>query len=101
MPGPLVFSLAAIPWPMLLEQAPALWAAANALLQRSRRKPSDATAATDVQALRERIAELEQHQQDFADLVKRLADQGNALAAASQASAIRARRSLIVATVAV
>lgn len=101
MPGPLVSALAAIPWPMILKQAPALLAAADALLASSRRRSVELTAPTDVQALRERIAELEQHQQAYADLVKQLADHINAVAVAAQASSVRARQSFMLATVGV
>jgi len=101
MPGPLVSALAAIPWRMILTQSPALLAAADALLASSRRRSVELTAATDVQALRERIAELEQHQQAYADLVKQLADHINAVAIAAQASSVRVRQSLMLATVGV
>ena len=101
MPGPFVVALAAIPWPTILRQAPALLAAADALLARVRRRSVEQAAATDVQALRARIAELEQQQQAAADLVKQLTDQINAVAVAAQASEARVRQSLMLAAVGV
>jgi len=99
MPIPLLSALAAIPWPTILKQAPALLAAADVLLARSRGRSAFAD-ATDVQALRQRIVELETNQQAYADLVKQLADHVTAVAAAAQASAVRVRQSLILATAA-
>ena len=75
--------------------------AADALLARSRHRSVEHTATTDVQALRARIAELEQQQQAFADVVKQLADHINAVAVAAEASSRRSRQSFLVATVGV
>lgn len=101
MPGPFVSALAAIPWPVILRQAPILLKAADALLASSRRRSAHDTAATDLQALRARIAELEQQQQAYADVVKQLADHINAITVAAQASSLRSRQSFVVATVGV
>jgi hypothetical protein len=100
MPGPLAW-LAAISWPMVLKQAPAVLAAADAMLERSRRRSGEHLASTDVEALRQRIAELEQQQQAAAVVVKQLADHIDVVTLAAQASSVRTRQALILATVGV
>ena len=97
MPDRLVSALASISWQAIVKQAPALLAAAEVLMAKSRR-PVAPTAATDVEALRQRIAELEMHQQAYADLVKQFADHINAVAVAAQASSLRLQRCFAVAT---
>ena len=84
---------------MILKQASALLAAADALLARSRRRSVERSAATDLEALRQRIAELEQLQQADADVVKQLADQMSAVALAAQASSVRTRLAVMLAMV--
>lgn len=101
MPGPFVSALAAIPWPLILKQGPTLLKAADALLATSRRRSVELTTASDVQALRHRLAELEEQQEAYAALVKQLTDHLNAVTVAAQASAVRARQSLILAAVGV
>jgi len=97
MPGPLVVAvLTAIPWPLILKQGPALLQAADALLATSRRAVGGVSAANDAEALRQRVAALEDQQQAFATLVKELTDHLNAVTIAAQASALRVRQSLIV-----
>jgi hypothetical protein len=93
----LASALASISWQAILKQAPALLAAADVLIARSRR-PVAPTAATDVEALRQRIAELEIHQQAYADLVKQFADHINAVALAAEASSLRLRQCFAIAT---
>jgi hypothetical protein len=86
-----------LPWGALtfiLKQAPILLAAADALVERTR-GPSISTA--DLESLRQRIADLEQHQQANAALARDLADHANATAAAVQASAARARQAFVLA----
>ena len=89
-----------MPWAALatiLRQAPAVLAGADALLSRTR-KPQ--TTAPDLEALRQRIIELEQHQQATATLAKELAEQGHAIAAAMQADAAKTRQAFILSIVA-
>ena len=86
-------------WPMILKQAPALLAAADELLARSRRRSTASAVADDAHALRQRIAELEQQQQSNADLVRQLTNQINALTVAAEATAGKASRALILAGV--
>jgi hypothetical protein len=88
-------------WPMILKQAPALLAAADELLARSRRRSTASTVADDAHALRQRIAELEQQQQANADLVRQLTNQINALTVAAEGTAEKASRALILAGVGV
>jgi D-aminopeptidase len=88
-----------VPWVALgriLRQAPVVLAAADALLARTRR-PS--TPAADLEALRQRISELEQHQQATATLAKELAEQAQAIAAALQADAAKTRQTFILSVV--
>lgn len=84
-------------WTTILKQAPALIAAADALLVRTRQASAPGSAAGDLQALRQRVAEIEGQQRAQADLDKQLADQINALVAAAQAAAATARQALLVA----
>lgn len=85
-----------VPWQLILNQAPALLLAAGELLTRSRRRPADIATAQDLNALRDRCAELAKDQQAYAELVKQLTDQLNAVTELTQATVIRARRSMIV-----
>ena len=82
---------------VILRQAPAILAAADALVSRTRR-PQVTT--QDLEGLKQRLSELEQHQQANAALAKDLADATTALAAAAQASAAKARQAFILAIVA-
>ena len=90
-----------MPWAALgtiLRTAPMVLGAADALLARTR-KP--ATTAADLDALRRRIADLEQHQLATATLAKELAEQASAISAALQANAIKTRQTFILSIVAV
>ena len=86
----------AVPWQLILNQAPALLLAAGELLSKSRGRPADIATAQDLNALRDRCAELAKDQQAYAELVKQLTDQLNAVTAVTEATAARARRSLLV-----
>ena len=89
-----------IPWAALatiLRRAPVVLAGADALLSRTR-KPQ--TTAADLDALRQRITDLEQHQQATATLAKELAQQGQAIAEAMQADAAKTRQAFILSVVA-
>jgi hypothetical protein len=91
-----------LPWSALsivLKQAPAILAAADALLIGSRQRRDAANTAGAVDALRERIAALEQHQGANAELSKQLAEHATAIAAAAQATAEKARQAFILAIV--
>jgi hypothetical protein len=77
----------------ILRQAPTILAAADALVNRTHRPQ----ATTDLDSLRQRIAELEQHQQANATLAKDLADATTALATAVQANTAKARQAFLLA----
>ena len=85
-----------MPWAALgtiLRTAPVVLGAAEALLARTRRP---ATTAADLEALRQRITDLEQHQQATATLAKELAEQANAITQAIQANAIKTRQAFVL-----
>ena len=88
----------ALPWPLILKQAPALLSAAGDLLMRSRRWSADIATAKDLDALRHRCAELARDQQAYAELVKQLTDQLSAIAEVAQATAARSRRCAMLGT---
>jgi hypothetical protein len=84
------------PWRALaavLRQTPMILGAAEALVARSRR-PSVTTA--DLDSLRQRLAELEQHQQANAVLAKDLAEHASTVATAVQANAAKARQGFVL-----
>jgi hypothetical protein len=90
--------MAGIPWGTILKNAPTLLAAADALLAQTRRRAPAATEVTgDLQALRRRVAELDEQQRAAAELVKRLADEVNAMAMAAEASSTRLRHAYVMA----
>jgi hypothetical protein len=81
----------------ILRQAPVILAAADALVSRTRRPQ---ITNEDLDGLKRRIFELEQHQQANAALAKDLADATTALATAAQATAAKARQAFVLAVVA-
>jgi len=88
----------AIPWQLILKQAPvimnaapALVKAAGDLLNSARGRSAEIAAAEDVPELRDRVAELANDQQASAALLKELTDRQNAIAEAFQAAAKRSR----------
>ena len=90
-----------LPWlavARILKQAPIVLSAADALLARTRR-PS--TTAADLDAIRQRITELEQHQHATAALAKELAEQAQAIADALRADAAKTRQTFILSVIAV
>jgi hypothetical protein len=89
----------AIPWTSLLAAAPALAESARRLLAETRDRRGSAT--SDVTALAERVAALEQRDRETADLIERLTTQNAALAAAVHALAFRGRALTILAGVAI
>jgi hypothetical protein len=86
----------ALPWQFILNQTPALLLAAGDLLSKSRRSPADIATAKDLDALRDRCAELAKDQQAYAELLKQLTEQLNAITEITRATATRARRCMIV-----
>ena len=86
--------LKAIPWGMLLRQAPTILAAADALLANTRRRDQPPAAPTSDPALEQRIERIEELQRTNADVVKQLADQVGALTAAAEVDGARTRLAL-------
>jgi hypothetical protein len=88
-----------IPWGTILKNAPLLLGAADALLQqtRQRRPEPGPEVAGDIHALRRRVAELDEQQRASAELVKRLADQVNAMAIAGEHTRARLRQAYVMA----
>ena len=80
-----------IPWATILKNAPALLGAADALLAQTRQRSAATEITGDVNVLRRRVAEIDQQQRASAELVRQLADQVNAMAAAAEQSAARLR----------
>ena len=80
-----------IPWGTILKNAPAILAAADALLLQSRRQAATTEAASDINALRQRVGELNEQQRASAELVRQLADQLNAMTVAAEQSAAKLR----------
>jgi hypothetical protein len=82
---------------MILKNAPTLLAAADALLAQTKRRTPPAEVAGDLHAVRRRVAELDEQQRASVELVKRLADQVNAMAVAAEASSARLRHAYVMA----
>jgi hypothetical protein len=81
-----------IPWAAILKHAPAMLAAADALMARSR-----ATGTKDKQGTDARLVSLEQRSSESAQLIQDIAQQIQALAAAQEVAARRVRMAMIVA----
>lgn len=75
MPGPLFTTLIAIPWAELLKQAPAIVKAADSLLSGTWKRKIIHGSSGELAVLKERVAALEEHDQEDAKLVKQLAEQ--------------------------
>ena len=105
---PWMLALRAIPWTTLLANAPGLLRSANGLLARGTgetgvpsRPGSTAPSPSDVQALRDRIAALEQRDRETAELLADVTAQVAALTTASDVLQARTRWLLVLAVVAV
>ena len=75
MPGPLFSTLTAIPWSAILKNAPAIVKAANALLSGTKMWKPAPKNMDELTSLKERVAALEIHDREDAEVVKRLAEQ--------------------------
>ena len=91
-------ALTALPWATILKRATVVIAAADALRAHSRAR-TEGQSKGDLEALRQRVNELEQHQRANAELAKQLADQTSALAVAARETAVRTRQAFILALV--
>lgn len=81
----------------ILRQAPVILAAADALVSRTRRPQ---VTSEDLDGVRQRLGELEQHQQANAAIAKDLADATTAMAGAIQTSAAKTRQAFLLAVAA-
>lgn len=98
---PWLSALRAIPWETILTNAPAILRSTEALLSETKaRTPASAT-RTDVQALTDRVAQLERRDRETAELLARISTQVAALTAASEVLEARSRWVLALAIAAV
>ena len=86
----------AVPWQLILKQARVLISAAGDLRIRSRRTSADIITAKDLNALRDRCAELAKDQEAYAELVKQLTDQLDAITDVAQDTVARVRQGAIL-----
>jgi hypothetical protein len=96
MAGPVLAALASVPWTTILKQAPALLAAAKGLEATLRPPRAPLKPDADIQALRERIAQLEAVQEEHARLLTELTGHVARLATVTDASLALCRRALLV-----
>ena len=99
MSNPWLVALKAIPWNTILANAPSLLRSADALVSKTMARPN-AVSRTDVQALADRIAVLEQRDRETAELLTRVTTQVAALTTAGEVLEARARWLLVVAVAA-
>ena len=96
---PWLWALKAIPWDTILANAPSILRSADELVSKTMRRP-DAASRSDVQALADQIALLEQRDGETAELLTRVTAQVAALTTATEVLEARARWLLVVAVVA-
>ncbi len=96
---PWLLALKAIPWDTILANSPSILRSADELVSKTMRRP-DAASRSDVQALADRIALLEQRDRETAELLTRVTAQVAALTTASEVLEARARWLLVAAIVA-
>jgi hypothetical protein len=83
-----------IPWQLILN--PNLLSAAGDLVLKARRRPDEIRTATDLNGLRERLAELAKDEEAQAELVKQLSERLNGVAEVARTTASKTRASLIL-----
>jgi len=93
---PWLLALKVIPWDTIVANAPAILRSADALRSATKVRP-DAASQSDVQALADRIAVLEQRDRDTAELLARVTAQVAALTTAGEVLEARVRWLLVVA----
>lgn len=96
MAVPVLAALASLPWTTILRQAPALLAAAKGLEATLRPPRAPLTPDADIQALRERIAQLEATQDEHARVLAQLTEHVARLATVTDASLRLCRRALVL-----
>ena len=93
---PWLFALKAIPWETILANAPSILRSADELVAKTTHRPA-AVSRSDVQALADRIALLEQRDRETAELLTRVTAQVGALTTAVEVIEARTRWLLVVA----
>jgi hypothetical protein len=94
MPGSLYSLLGSIPWSTLLRQAPALVKAAETLLSGALLRRETKQNAGAVESLKDRVAALEAHDREDAELVKRMAQELEMLTFTTRIVASRTKAAL-------
>jgi hypothetical protein len=97
---PWLLALRAIPWDTILANAPAILRSADALRSDTKVRPPAAASRSDIQALADRVAVLEQRDRDTAELLTRVSAQVAALTTAGEVLEARTRWLLLVAVAA-
>jgi hypothetical protein len=90
-------ALKAIPWDTILANAPTILRSTETLLSETKVRAHAAASRNDMQALADRVAVLEQHDRETAELLTRISVQVAALTTASEVLEARARWLLVVA----
>jgi hypothetical protein len=97
---PWLLALRAIPWDTILANAPAILRSADALRSDTKVRPPAAAFRSDIQALADRVAVLEQRDRDTAELLTRVSAQVAALTTAGEVLEARTHWLLLVAVAA-
>jgi hypothetical protein len=97
---PWLFALKSVPWDTILANAPSILRSADELVSKTMRRP-DAASRSDVQALADRIAMLEQRDRETAELLTHVTAQVAALTTAVEVLEARTRWLLVGAVSAV
>ena len=90
-------ALKAIPWDTILANAPTILRSADALLSETKARSGAAPARSDIQALADRVAMLEQRDRETAELLTRVTAQVAALTTAGEVLEARVRWLFVVA----
>ena len=93
-------TLSRLPWATILTETAALLKQAKNLRDARAEGPAP-PASNDIDALRHRIAELEQQQRADAEIIQQLATEVARIAAAAEVTAARARQAYLIAIAAV
>jgi hypothetical protein len=96
MPGPVLTALAAVPWTTILKQAPVLLAAAKAIQANVAAPRAPLKPDANIEALRERIVQLEATQEEHARLLTELAAHTARLASVTDAALRLCRLAMVV-----
>ncbi len=90
-----------LPWNLLLTQLPTVMRAVDTLIETTQRRNAARDSAPVIDALQQRVADIEEQQRASAELLKQLTEHVEAVAVASEASSRLLRQVLAVAIVAV